>query len=79
MQPTVRKNVCSMNQSVMMTTAANRQNSRTGRRLTHSQIPRSKTRSVSDVRAMVVPTLLSPKPILTGTEWLKGTENTALV
>jgi hypothetical protein len=77
--PTVRKKVCSINQSVMMTTAAKRQNSRTGRRFTQSQTRLSRPRSVNDVRAMVVPTLLRPRPIRTGTEKLKGMEKTAFV
>jgi hypothetical protein len=68
-----------MNQSVMMTTAAKRQNSLTGRRLTNNHTVPSKARSVSEVRAIVEPTLLRPKPIRTGTGYVNGTEKTALV
>jgi len=57
-----------MNQSVMITTAAKRQNSLTGARLIDIYMNPSTTRSVKDVIAIVVPTLLNAKPIRTGTE-----------
>lgn len=57
-----------MNQSVMMTTAANKQNSRTGLTGTMNQNDMRSARSVSEVMAILRPTLLRPRPILTGTE-----------
>lgn len=68
-----------MNQSVIITTAANTQNSRTGRRFTQSQTVVSRTRSVSDVSVIRVPALLSARPIRTGTELVNGIEKTARV
>jgi hypothetical protein len=68
-----------MNQSVTMTTAANTQNSRTGCIWNTSQVMPRSAKSVREVRAIVVPTLRSPSPIRTGTEWLKGMEKTAFV
>lgn len=68
-----------MNQSVMMSTAAKTQNSLTGRILTTNQTIPSRMRSDIEVILIAVPTLLSAKPILVGTEYVKGTENTALV
>ena len=68
-----------MNQSVMMTIAAKRQNSLTGLTLIEIHTTPRRKRSASEVTAIVEPTLLRPRPILTGTEWEKGTENTARV